>query len=310
MENFANFIIRYIQQTEIHGVKGWYNQLNAYEWRANSKIEGYPDAISRTQKYWNDSQRILKTANNNKIWNEFCEEIRIWGGMNSIQPEFSSSLKESVYFLLKNNPNINCEFSSIPITGKRITIASKVYYYSDPLNWTIYDSRVGYAIHQLIYEYGTYLEVPPTSLFPNILCLPESKTDKRNEIFKVSKCYGSEKKAKCSFLWSSHLLRIIASKLNETDIEKPQFHVGPVPKWELPHIQMVFFVIGIQNWIEAPAISNQNNFQEQPKQRGDIVGPCPLCGYPVKIRMSRKTGELYEGCTNYPACKYKGNRSH
>ena len=37
---------------------------------------------------------------------------------------------------------------------------------------------------------------------------------------------------------------------------------------------------------------------ERPDFRGEKTGPCPLCGYPVVVaRKSRKTGELYFGCT-------------
>ena len=49
---------------------------------------------------------------------------------------------------------------------------------------------------------------------------------------------------------------------------------------------------------------------ERPANPQDKSGPCPLCGSPTKARRSRKTGELYFGCTNYPNCTFKGCRSH
>ena len=311
MENFADFIIEYIENNDIHGIKGWLNQLHAYQWEANSRIERYPDAIVTTKKFNAESQAILKTPNNDEKWFHLCDEIRKWGGMKKVPMELAVSYRNSVIYLSKCNPDIDCDFSTLTIRGDRIATASKIYYYADPWHWTIYDSRVAYAFHQLMFEYSRKLQVAPTSLFPKIpLCLPDSQTDRRNPVFKISRCYFSETKSKGSFIWASHLHRIIAKRLNESSILKPSHSLSSTPQWELPHIEMVFFVIGDRKWITAPDISAQENPEIPSRKRGDIVGLCPRCGYPVKIRESRKTGELYEGCTNYPACSYKGNRSH
>lgn len=113
-------------------------------------------------------------------------------------------------------------FSTIPISGRRIALATKIYYFSDPLRWTMYDSRVGFAIHQLIFEYSKKLGVSPSSLFSDIpFCLPEEQYGKRNPIFSISGCYGSETKAKASFIWASHLLRLTAFELNKHKFQNP-----------------------------------------------------------------------------------------
>lgn len=31
---------------------------------------------------------------------------------------------------------------------------------------------------------------------------------------------------------------------------------------------------------------------------------CPKCGFPLKFRTAKRTGERYRGCTNYPACNH------
>ena len=265
MENFANFIVNYIQNKEIHGVKGWLNQLQAYQWDTKSGMERYPDAILTTKKYYNESKNILNTHNNSKIWHRHCEEIRKWGGMiYEVTPPLALDFKKSVIFLSTYNPATNCLFSSIPIYGKRIATASKIYYYSDPLRWTIYDSRVGFALHQLIFEYAKEKEVEPSSLFQEILlCLPDSQTllsnskiKKREPIYSIQLC-GSEKSSIASFIWTSHLHRTIARKINDTTIQKPSHYLSKIPQWELPHIEMVFFVIGDRKWIDAPNLLDQ-----------------------------------------------------
>ena len=317
MENFANFIVDYIETNEIHGHKGWLNQLYAYEWEANSRVEKYPDAIGTTKKFNTKSQAILKTPNSDETWFHLCDEIRNWGGMKKVPMDFALSLRNSVIFLSKNNPDINCDFSTLPIRGDRIATASKIYYYADPSRWTIYDSRVGYAFHQLIIEYARKYGVEPSSVFQEIpLCLPDSQTTypnskikKRVPLYTIPLC-GTETRAKASFIWASYLHRMISIKLNEKTIQKPDQSLSTDPQWELPHVEMVFFVIGDRRWIDSEKNVTQKNNEKQLLKRGDYAGTCPWCGHTVKVRQSQKTEELYDGCTNFPVCKYKGDRSH
>lgn len=89
--------------------------------------------------------------------------------------------------------------------------------------------------------------------------------------------------------------------------------------WRTRDVEMAIFSIQ-QSQNKGCALNplNGNKFESndqekksnQKLKRGDFAGPCPLCGYPLKIRASSVTGELYKGCTNYPACNYKGQRSH
>jgi hypothetical protein len=318
MENFANFIVEYIEKNEIHGIKGWLNQLHAYRWKTKSGIENYSDGLLTTKKFKNESQKILNIPNNDDRWHRHCEDIRKWGGMiHEVTLSLALDYKKSVVFLLNNNPPLDSDFNSLPICGKRIATASKIYYYSDPLRWTIYDSRVGYAFHQLIFEYAKKMGEEPSSLFQEIpLCLPDSQTllphtkiKKRKPIYPIPLC-GSERGAMASFIWGSYLQRLISIRLNETPIPKPARSLSTVLQWELPHVEMVFFVIGDRKWIDAPDILAQGTPPLQSRKRGDYAGTCPWCGHPIKVRESQKTGELYEGCTNFPACHYKGNRSH
>jgi len=311
MENFANFIINYIEKTKIDGIKGWLNQLHAYEWKTNSGIERYPDGISTSKEFMSNSQIILNVQNNDDIWHIHCEDIRKWGGISTpISFDLALEYKRCTKFLFSNLSNPNLNLTPFPICGNRIAMASKIFYFSDPLNWTIYDSRVGYATHQLVFEYAKILHLPPKSIFPHIpLCLPESRTHRRNPVFTTSGCSNSEINSMKSFIWASHLHRLIANKLNQTSIEKPSHCFSTIPQWELPHVEMVFFVVGDSQWVNVPIVPQEVTPIES-RKRGAYAGVCPLCGNPLKIRKSRLTGELYEGCTNYPNCRYKGNRSH
>jgi hypothetical protein len=273
MENFANFIVDYIEKTEIHGVKGWLNQLNAYEWGS----ERYPDAILTTKNFFNDTKRILSISDNEKLWHQHCKDIRDWGGMIfKVEPPLASILKKSVIYLSDFKYSANCDYSKLPVCGNRIATASKIFYFSDPLRWTIYDSRVGFALHQLIFEYAKVKGVVPATLFQDVpFCLPDSQTKKphsnekrRNPVFKTSYC-NSEERARASFIWTSHLHRKISDLLNEKPIPKPAHSLSIEPKWELPHVEMVFFVIGDRKWVDAPDFIVQATSRAESQKGGE-----------------------------------------
>ncbi len=49
---------------------------------------------------------------------------------------------------------------------------------------------------------------------------------------------------------------------------------------------------------------------EQPEFRGEGGGPCPRCGAATIGKHSRRTGQLYFGCSKGPhACSFKGPES-
>jgi hypothetical protein len=250
MEKFADFIVNYIEKTEIHGRKGWIEQLSNYQWKTQDGIEFYHDGLKTSVKFQIQTHQILQTPDNFDKWCSHCKSITSWGRMKEVSLYDAERYLNSVKFLLQTDPPIKNEDIDFPICGKRIATASKIYYFSDPLRWTIYDSRVAYAIHQLIFEYAKKLDISPLSVFHDIpLCLPQSRTKRRKSIYKISQCDSSKPKSKISFIWTSYLHRFIANKLNETPIPKPTYCISPVPRWELSHVEMVLFMIGDRNWV-------------------------------------------------------------
>ena len=286
MENFVKFIVEYIENKEIHGCKGWIDQLYGYRWSTKSGIDRFSDGIQRSKDFKLKTQRILSSQENDENWCSHCNEVAVWGGMRQISSGLAKEYRNSVIFLSNNDLGIQSNFKTLPINGERIAMASKIYYFSDPLRWTIYDSRVGYAIHQLIFEYSKNIGVAPSTLFQNIpFCLPESQTDRRVPVFPVSKCYGYEINAKASFIWASYLHRLIAVALNQTSIPKPDYCFSALPQWELPHVEMVFFMIGDRNWI-SPKISqvddaSSNSLKKITKDTDSPIMPLSGVGQPI-----------------------------
>lgn len=208
-----------------------------------------PEAIERTKDLRLKTHMALQSPDN-EVWRNHCREITRWGGMQDVPEKLAEKYKKSVDYLLHHDPGMDADFKALPVHGKRIATASKIYYYADPLRWTIFDSRVGYAIHQLMYAYAKNNGTNPESLLPDIpFCLPESQTSRREPVFPVSRCAGSETNAMASFIWVSILHRQVAAALNKTHIPKPDRYLSETPAWELPHVEMVFFMIGDSNWV-------------------------------------------------------------
>ncbi|NLE04416.1 MAG: hypothetical protein GX638_06400 [Crenarchaeota archaeon] len=84
----------------------------------------------------------------------------------------------------------------------------------------------------------------------------------------------------------------------------------------LPFLDAKIIVkIGLAALIEenAPSASIENSLEKEltalvadnnPTVKQTIEQPCPRCGSTLVWRTARKTGELYRGCTNFPACHY------
>ena len=49
MEDFAKFIINYIENTEIHGYKGWLTQLSGYSWKVKGSTDNYQQMIEKSR---------------------------------------------------------------------------------------------------------------------------------------------------------------------------------------------------------------------------------------------------------------------
>jgi hypothetical protein len=255
MENFANFIVDYIENNDILGKKGWINQLSGYEWSTKRGIKDhYPDGIKRSKDLWLKTQLILQPPIDDEKWLHHCNEIAVWGEMKDVPEQLAKEYRDSVIYLIRKNPGIQTDFRQLPVCSKRIAMASKIYYYADPLQWTIYDSRVAYALHQLVHIYSQKRKIDPTTLFAGLhLYLPQGKSHRGQQFFEgVSVDTKAYIKARAAFIWASHLHRKITILLNTSPtIPKPYYCVSGKQQWEIPHVEMVLFMIGKCDWVTS-----------------------------------------------------------
>lgn len=244
MKKFIEFIINTVDSENIHGKKGWLNHFNNYEWPRGNK--GCEKGISDRQ-YFNST--INKALNSKEIDSEMrlksvYNDIAKWGIVPQVSDQFAQDISSTLNYLksVKNNDKINCD----SICGNRIATSSKIYYFSNPCYWTIYDSRVSYAFNQLAYLFNKnspelYKKLEGMIEFP----VPENRGNR----FSFFPNKYSEQKYSLWFVRASLIMREIAKYLNENGYEKPCKQIGSTEGWNTYHIEMVFFMLGYQTFI-------------------------------------------------------------
>ncbi len=64
MDKFVKFITNYIENTEIHGKKGWINQLTGYQWKTENGIENFSQGLQISKDFNLKTQNVLKSLGN------------------------------------------------------------------------------------------------------------------------------------------------------------------------------------------------------------------------------------------------------
>ena len=134
-------------------------------------------------------------------------------------------------------------------------MVSKLYCFSDPLNWTIYDSRVALTFSQLVYlfekeERGIFNRLKNEISFP----IPPNQSKIRKHPLCIK---WDQTEASLWFVRASILLKAIAECLNREGFLPLPEVISPSYSWESYHVEMVFFRLGERNW--ANRISTSHN---------------------------------------------------
>ncbi|MBU4305223.1 MAG: hypothetical protein KJ893_06355 [Candidatus Omnitrophica bacterium] len=237
---FIEFIIKKIETETIQGKKGWLDQLKSYQWPPGKG--DFKEGID-LRKHFN---YVVKcAANSTGLGSEtfrhgVCNTVAGWGGLKEVSKEDCLEIFDSISYLksIVDKDLIDCN----RIFRRRIALASKLYYFSDPLNWTIYDSRVAFALSQFV----NYFKKEKMDIFDRvrgeiIFSVPPSQSGMRKHPFGVK---WNETEASLWFVKASILLKAIAECLNKESF----FSTQDVDSCRLYHVEMVFFRLGEQNW--------------------------------------------------------------
>lgn len=242
---FIEFIVKKIETETILGKKGWLEQLKSYQWPP--KKGKFKEGIN-LRKHFN---YIVNCATNSigrgleTFRYGVCNAVAGWAGIpQQVSKEDCSEIFESINYLKStiNNDLIDCN----KIFGRRIATTSKLYYFSDPLNWTIYDSRVALTLSQLAYCFkkgkgDIFDRLKDEIIFP----VPPTQNRMRKHPFHAD---WNETEASFWFVKASILLKVIAEFLNKKGFPSPQDIISSSGSWRLYHVEMVFFRLGERNW--------------------------------------------------------------
>jgi len=244
---FVQYITHTIEHERIWGRRGWQEHFESYEWprgRAGCR-EGiaartrFHDAVTRARESNDRDTTRLKS--------EVCNTIAGWGGIKAPVSESDVGRIFSTIEILSSCRDADC-IDCGNIFGRRIATASKVYYLSDPWSWTIYDSRVAYALNQLAFTFRNENAAVFDRIRDHItFAVPTSKSISRKSSFGNM---WNDRYAPQWFVRASLLLREIASTLNVQSLPVPQYAIDGADGWALYHVEMVLFMLGECRWVE------------------------------------------------------------
>ena len=247
MKAFVQYIVRTIEHERIRGRRGWQEHFESYEWPRGGA--GGREGIA-ARRHFHDAVTRARESNDQdaaRLKSQVCNAIAGWGGINAPVSESDVGGIFSTIEILsscRDADSIDCQ----NIFGRRIATASKVYYFSNPWAWTIYDSRIAYALNQLAFAFRNENAAVFDRMREHItFAVPVSKAIGRKCLFGNM---WNDRYAPQWFVRASVLLREVASALNAQSFPAPQYAINGVEGWALYHVEMVLFMLGECRWVE------------------------------------------------------------
>lgn len=132
MYKFIEFIIMKIEKETILGKKGWLEQLKSYQWPQGKG--DFKEGINLRKHF---SYIVNCAANSTGLGSEtfrhgVCNAVAGWGRLKQVSKEDCLEIFRSISYLksIVDKDLIDCN----RISGRRIPLASKLYYFIDPLD--------------------------------------------------------------------------------------------------------------------------------------------------------------------------------
>lgn len=251
MKWFIEFIIEKIEKENILGKKGWIEQLRAYEWPEGKKNLKEDLTLRKYLNYLVNYAVGYNGPGADVFRFGVCNAVAGWGGLKKVEEDDCDKIFDSIKYLKRvieeNHDQIDCT----KIFTKRIALSTKLYYFSDLSNWTIYDSRVAFTLCQLAYLFKKekkeiFNRIKNKISFP----IPPSKVKERRCLHNIKWNEWDDKEAAIWFVRASILLKAIANRLNDENGLTPSKVMRSLDKWELYLVEMVFFRLGKENWAQ------------------------------------------------------------
>lgn len=244
---FVRHIVDTLEFIQINGRMGWLRHLEGYEWQRENR--NYQAGI----KVRKDFRSMIASAchssgpDADQQKHDVCNDIAKWGGIiKPVDLDLARKYFSTIQYLsnIRDSEEIECR----NISGRRIATASKIYSFSDPRAWTIYDSRLAFALNQLAFTF----QRDRRSDFEQIQDMIKFLVPKSQGTTDRHCMFGEEWNDRDASLWfvrASLLLRQIAEALNGRSIPAPEYCLDEADRWELYHVEMVLFMLGRRKWV-------------------------------------------------------------
>jgi hypothetical protein len=241
---FVAWATDHVATTAIGGRCGWVAHLHTYRWKGVDWRGGL------TQR--RDMALALRRATTPAELAAAVAAVPSWGDMRDLSADDLSAVVASFPVLDRLREGTGADWQAVH--ARRIAATSKVYAMRDLDSWTIYDSRVGFALARIIdrwWERGSRQELP--ALLG--LAVPPERGPRRSLPAGFARI-GSTRQAGLAFIYASWLVEAIAAQLAARD-RRPDGD-----RWRLAHVEMALFVMGDRS-------TNWDREAGEPPARGD-----------------------------------------
>jgi len=253
---FADWVVNYVQRNQIRGQTGWISWFTSFQggWAVGKSGQG---GVLGRAKYHTALQKAT-----------ISDDVCLISFVNQIIVGFHGMSERSAYplsfasYIRKSLQVLQCETANSPWTpqqisdlddGCRIAAISKMYQIFDPHKWTIYDSRVAYALARLVELFWAqnHIEVNADLLrFP----IPSRRNPPKGWIRpKGFPAAGSGRQGHLAFVYASWLLRQMAEILRSNPqygypptVQVPDTYYPLNPNWQVYHLEMALWMLGDQ----------------------------------------------------------------
>ena len=253
-EEFAHWLINYVETNKIHGLTGWIAWFTNFGW--GKCLNGGPAwerGVVNRARYHDKLKSVLNNSDNHLI--SVVNEIIVdWHGMgkdSSYPLKFAPGIRKALHLLrneIENSAWIPKQIDDLD-TGGTIASMSKIYQMIDPHKWTIYDSRVATGLACLVRRFWSGCgEENDSDLIR--FCVPSRKIPGWKKPVGFPSCSGSRQGC-LGFIYASWLLRQVAEIMRSDS----KYGIPPTVEiqntiqqldgnWQVYHLEMALWMLG------------------------------------------------------------------
>ncbi len=225
----------------------WVKELKSYRWGRAGTDNWQTGIGERLQMHSHIADAVRNS--DSVAFGRALSQVSKWGCVKAIGHQNRLEL-----FRLAPRMAAGASIHADDLVRNRCATMTKVYAMLNPRHWTIYDSRVGWALQELVKSYQPTGELAPELEFR----IPKPKSVRGHapdwgrlkgatDVGTTCGYVNSDLQGRDSFVRASEVLRLTAEALNLTGRGPPD-DIGHArkadPTWQVYHLEMALFMLG------------------------------------------------------------------